>query len=166
MIGSTFLQPRVDVVVADVLVGSPLEERHLAGRFVTEGAGSRCPRVNRVPCIETGNCHGTYVRMVRRRTWLFLGDLYRMVDSSRGQLPIRFTGHRSRQPRTLLAVQLRQSPTPDVAGRVQVRVVFVRTAHAAEVRLRRSRAGIDVSARGAGLAGVPGIDRDQPRRLV
>ena len=89
-----------------------------------------------------------------------------MVDSSRCQLPIRFTGHRSRQPRTLLAVPLRQSPTPDVGGRVQVRVVFVRTAHAAEVRLRRSRAGIDVSARGAGLAGVPGIDRDQPRRLV
>ena len=82
-----------------------------------------------------------------------------MVDSSRGQLPIRFTGHRSRQPRTLLAVQLRQSPTPDVAGRVQVRVVFVRTAHAIEVRLRRSRAGIDVSARGAGLAGYASMAR-------
>ena len=56
-------------------------------------------------------------------------DLYRMVDKSSCQPPVRFTGQWSRLRRMLLAVQQRQSPTPDVAGRVRVRVVRVAAGH-------------------------------------
>ena len=55
---------------------------------------------------------------VAENTW----DLYRLLDNLCCQPSIRFTVHRSRQTRTLLVAQPRQSPMSDVAGRVQVRV--------------------------------------------
>ena len=55
-----------------------------------------------------------------------LGDLYRMVDSSGRPPSVRFTGRGSSlRCETLLAVQLRPSPTRHGAGRVEVRVVVV-----------------------------------------
>ncbi len=61
--------------------------------------------------------------------------LYRLLDNLRRQPSIRFAGRRGRWMRTPLAVQLRQSPTPDVAGRVQVRMIRVAAGHALKTRL-------------------------------
>lgn len=80
------------------------------------------------------------------------GDTYRdlpdgiYIENSKAsccQLPTRFTGQGSRQTRTLLVVQKRQSPTPNDACRVQVRVAAGRT----------------------GPTGVSGIDREHPAHL-
>ena len=68
--------------------------------------------------------------------------------------------------RTLLAVQLRQSPTPYVAGRVEVRVVAVPARGTPKERLRDARLRVDVAAGMAGLARMVGRDQLHARRLV
>ncbi len=75
------------------------------------------------------------------------------------------TGRGSRQTRTLLVVQQRQSPTPDDAGRVQVRVFRMAAGHALECP-GVPGGGIDMPAGRTGPAGVAGTDRDHPVRLV
>ncbi len=68
--------------------------------------------------------------------------------------------------RSPLAVQQRQSPTRDVAGRVQFRVIPVAAGHALETRLGAARGRVRMATRGAGPAGVGRVHRNQPRRLV
>ncbi len=74
-------------------------------------------------------------------------------------------GSTARHPGSL-PVQQRQSPTPDLAGSIRVRVVGMAAGHAVKHRLRAARCGVDMAAGRAGPAGVAGIDRDHAPRLV
>ena len=86
----------------------------------------------------------------------------RTVPESCEHITIRFTGHRSRQTRTLLVVQPRQSPTSGVVGRVEVRVA---AGHALKTRpaaprshpASASSSSVNISSARLATSSMPGL---------